>query len=107
METTVLHPTTNQTYVQVILPLAVPKPYTYSVPADLISGIKFGIRVEVQFGKSKLYSGIVIDMQQDAPPNQKPKPIISILDEEPIIDARQLQLWNWLNSVKLRLLNLN
>lgn len=98
MDTTILHPTTTHTFVQVILPLAVPKPYTYAVPKELLTSIQFGIRVEVQFGKSKLYSGIVIDILQEAPENQKPKPIISVLDEEPIIDERQLKLWNWLSK---------
>ncbi|MEL7020591.1 MAG: DEAD/DEAH box helicase family protein, partial [Bacteroidota bacterium] len=96
-QNTTLH-TIYSTYVQVILPLAVPKPYTYAVPNNMITNIKFGIRVEVQFGKSKLYSGIVIDMMTASPANQHPKPIISILDEEPIIDARQLQLWKWLSK---------
>ena len=43
-------------FVDVIMPLALPKTYTYRVPHELTEFISVGVRVVVQFGKSKLYS---------------------------------------------------
>ncbi|MFN0175224.1 MAG: hypothetical protein ACKVU0_11295 [Saprospiraceae bacterium] len=45
------------TYADIILPLALPKrTYTYSVPESVAALVQIGVRVEVQFGKSKLMS---------------------------------------------------
>ena len=52
-------------YIAVIVPIAVPKPYTYIVPSEMIKDIKIGIRVEVQFGKNKLYSALVMKILDD------------------------------------------
>ncbi len=99
MEQYQLHPVeATQTYVTVILPIAVPKPYTYAVPEKLISQVKMGIRVEVQFGKNKLYTGLIIEVHQNAPESYRPKSIISIIDEEPIIQDIQLKFWKWISS---------
>ena len=47
----------TNTFVEVILPVATPKPtYTYYVDEEHLDQIQFGVRVEVQFGKNKLYS---------------------------------------------------
>jgi primosomal protein N' (replication factor Y) len=43
-----------------ILPLALPKrTYTYAVPDSVIDLVMPGVRVEVQFGRRRLYSGLV------------------------------------------------
>lgn len=87
----------TNTFVTVVLPMAVPKPYTYAVPENLIQDVKFGIRVEVQFARSKLYTALVIAVHQNAPEGHQPKEIISIIDEEPIITTTQLSLWQWMS----------
>ncbi|MCB0556301.1 MAG: hypothetical protein KDD02_22335, partial [Phaeodactylibacter sp.] len=82
-----LHPhTATQTYVSVILPLALPKPYTYAVPEALVPEVRFGKRVEVQFGQSKLYTALVIEVHARPPEGYKPKPVLAVVDEEPIIN---------------------
>lgn len=88
--------TATQTYVTVILPLAVPKPYTYAVPEQLVPDATFGKRVEVQFGKARLYTALVVEQHRRAPEAYRPKPILSVVDDEPIINQVQLQLWQWL-----------
>ena len=88
-------PTTG-TYVDVILPVAAPKAYTYYVEEAHLDAVKFGVRVEVQFGKNKLYSGLVMRVHRDAPPEYTPKAIISVLDEDPILNTNQLRLWQWM-----------
>lgn len=90
------HIPVTKTFVSVILPLATPKPYTYHVPEELIPEVRFGLRVEVQFGKQKRYSGLIIEVHQRAPEGHRTKPIIGVVDDTPLINERQLKLWNWL-----------
>ena len=86
---------TAQLYVDVILPIPIEKPYTYSVPAEFNDRIDFGLRVEVQFGKSKRYAAIIVDVS-DVPPDYRTKGIIDVIDDTPLIDAMQLKLWQWM-----------
>ncbi len=83
-------------YVTVVLPLAVPKPYTYSVPEVLVPKVRFGMRVEVQFGKSKLYAALIVEVHRKAPEGYNPKPILSVIDDEYIINETQWKLWQWI-----------
>ncbi len=82
-------------YAVVILPIAVRKTYTYAIPTDWVHLVHFGMRVEVSFGKNKLYAGIVQEVTDEAP-EYKTKPILSIIDELPIITENQLSLWEWI-----------
>ncbi len=83
------------TYVDVILPLALPKCYTYGVPEELAEQIQKGQRVEVQFGKNKLYAALVYAKHQNKP-SYPAKSIISVLDNISIVNDFQLQLWDWM-----------
>jgi primosomal protein N' (replication factor Y) len=83
-------------YADIILPLALPKrTYTYSIPESVAGMIQPGVRVEVQFGKSKLYSGLVEKVHEIAP-DYAVKPIISVLDEVSVVTPQQLKLWHWI-----------
>ncbi|MEM9991840.1 MAG: primosomal protein N', partial [Bacteroidota bacterium] len=88
----------THTFVAVLLPLAIPKPYTYFVPEHFIQDVKFGLRVEVQFGKNKLYAGIIVNVfrSNHEISEQQVKPVLSILDDYSIITRQQWQLWQWL-----------
>ncbi len=83
-------------YADIILPLALPKrTYTYSVPESVRSLVQPGVRVEVQFGRSKLYSGLVSRVHSEVPDYQV-KAIVSVLDEIRVVTPRQFQLWDWI-----------
>lgn len=84
-------------YAAVILPLALPQTYTYSVPSIFASKIKIGCRVEVVLGKNKRYSGIVKSILNTQPPYPT-KHIINVLDDEPIVYPQQIQLWQWISE---------
>jgi len=92
----IFHQVPTNTYATVILPIAVPKPYTYYVPTEMQAAIQMGVRVEVQFGKNKLYAALVIEVHDRTPEDYKPKPIQSVIDNQPIVNATQLKLWNWM-----------
>lgn len=89
---------TYKQFVQVVLPLALPKLYTYAVPVFLEERIAVGKRVEVQFGKQKLYTAIVHSITSIAPTDYVPKEILAVIDETPIIGQLQLDFWQWLST---------
>ncbi|MEO7959937.1 MAG: primosomal protein N' [Ginsengibacter sp.] len=84
-------------WIEVILPLALPKTYTYSVPAHLMSNINVGCRVEVVFGKNKKYAGIIKCVLPTQPPYDT-KSILNLIDTDPIVYPQQLSLWNWMSE---------
>lgn len=85
-----------RTFADVVLPLALPKPFTYVVPESLVGHLKFGMRVEVQFGRNRLYSGLVVALHQRSPQVKKPKPILALIDEAPILLPIQYKFWSWM-----------
>jgi len=83
-------------FVEVIIPLALPKNYTWAVPAHLQHAILPGIRVEVVLGRNKRYAGIVKRILTEKPEAFDPKDILNVLDTEPLLYPEQLQLWEWI-----------
>ena len=85
-------------YAEIIIPAALPKNYTWSVPAHLLEAVKPGCRVEVNLGKSKKYAGIVKKLLTDKPEFIETKDILNVLDVEPVVFEEQLKLWEWIAS---------
>lgn len=86
-------------YVKVLLPLAVKQAFTYSVPEEFAPSIEIGKRVEVSFGKRKHYAGLIIDSADELPDGVKRvKPILSVLDDQPVVLPEHLRFWKWLSS---------
>ena len=56
------------------------------------------MRVAVSFGKTKMYTGLVFSIHQNAPTLYEAKEIHQILDEKPIVNERQLQHWQWISN---------
>ncbi len=83
-------------YAQVILPLALAQRYTYEIPQAWLEFCKIGVRVEVNFGKRKLYTGIVAEVDNIPPKGYVAKPILGVIDEKPIVTVQQLSLWKWI-----------
>jgi len=88
--------TESELFAEIIIPLALPKNYTWSIPNHLIELVKPGIRVEVVLGKHKKYAGIIKKLFNEAPKGFTPKPILNVLDSEPLINPEQLKLWEWI-----------
>src|SRR5215216_1548178 len=83
-------------YAEIIIPLALPKNYTWEIPEILIESIQPGSRVEVNLGKNKKYAGIVKRIHNEAPISFEAKEILNLLDTEPVIQTYQLKFWEWL-----------
>lgn len=83
-------------YANILLPLPLKATFTYGVPIELQEKIKVGQRVEVSFGRGKMYSGIVKKVHDQKPEGYSIKPIQNIIDEIPIVTQTQLELWEWM-----------
>ena len=87
-------------FAEVLLPIPVPGTFTYRVPYALNEAIRIGQRVVVQFGKTKILSGLVVSLTDKVPQNEV-KFLIDILDEQPLVNDLQLQFWNWIKTYYL------
>ncbi|MCB9033794.1 MAG: primosomal protein N' [Chitinophagales bacterium] len=87
-----------QFFAEVIVPLALPKTYTFAIPNHLENKLSVGQRVEVQFGRSKLYAGIIFNIHQNQPNDYVPKEILGTIDDDVIVEAKHLQFWQWIAS---------
>src|SRR5258705_586660 len=85
-------------YAEIIIPLALPKNYTWSVPGHLKEQLHTGCRVEVNLGKNKKYAGIVKKIHNEKPDFFEAKDILNVLDVEPVVFEEQLKLWEWIAS---------
>ncbi|CAH0335593.1 primosomal protein N' [Flavobacterium sp. CECT 9288] len=85
-------------FVEVILPLSLAKTFTYAVTEVEFHFLKKGMRVAVPFGKSKVYTALVIEIHQNKPSLYEAKEISQILDETPIVTEIQIQHWQWIAS---------
>ena len=82
-------------YVDVILPLSLPKLFTYQVNEEEAHFLQQGMRVAVPFGKAKIYTALVHTVHTQEP-NYETKEIAYILDEQPIVTPQQLEHWQWI-----------
>ena len=85
-------------FIEVILPLAISKTYTYRVPVEMTADVAIGKRVVVQFGRSKIYTAIICLITETPPAHYEAKYIIDVLDAEPIVNKFQLKLWQWMSD---------
>lgn len=85
-------------YIEVIIPLSLPKTFTYKVSESEFQYIQRGMRIAVPFGKNKIYTALAIDLHQNAPTLYEAREIHQILDEQPIVNEFQINHWFWIAS---------
>ncbi len=85
-------------YVDVVVPLPVSGTFTYAVPTEWTDSVRIGMRVVVQFGARKLYTGIITVVHTQEPTLYKPKEILSLLDTEPVLRRPQYKFWEWISG---------
>ena len=85
-------------FIEVIVPLSLPKTFTYKVSESEFAFIEKGMRIAVPFGKNKIYTAVVIDLHQNEPTLYEAKEIHQILDEKPIVNEFQINHWFWIAS---------
>lgn len=85
-------------YIDVILPIPLEKLFTYSITEAESQFLKIGMRVAVPFGKTKIYTAIVVNIHTTKPLLYEAKEIHQILDETPVVLEQQLKFWTWISS---------
>lgn len=83
-------------FVDVILPLPIPKLFTYLVTEEEYNFIQPGIRIVVPFGNKKKYAALSHRTHQNAPPYEA-KSIEYIIDQQAVVSSKQLELWEWIS----------
>ena len=86
-------------YIDVILPLPVKGVFQYSYKSDI--ELEVGQRVIVQFGLKKLYTAIVFKKYENKTVDFKVKPIDSFINEQPLVNTKQLLFWDWVSKYYL------
>lgn len=74
----------------------VDRPYTYAVPEKYSGRVCPGVRVAVPFGGSRPREGIVLAMGGQT--DKRIKPILDVLDDEPLLSEQQLKLALWMRE---------
>jgi primosomal protein N' (replication factor Y) len=82
-------------FADVILPIPVPKLFTYRIPYELNDVVQVGSRVIVQFGNKKVLTAVIAKLHHTPPQHYQAKYILELLDTEPIISQKQLDLFAW------------
>ena len=85
-------------FADIALPIPIPKLFTYRVSNEFSDSIVVGARVIVQFGRKKVVTGIVENLHNTPPEVYVAKPILELLDTEPVVTAIQLTVMKWIAS---------
>ena len=85
-------------FIDVLLPIAVDRPFTYAIENDQSKLIEPGFRVAVSFGKSKIYTGVVLKIHNIPPQGYDAKFIELVLDKQKSITKKQLDFWLWISE---------
>ncbi|MDD2634191.1 MAG: primosomal protein N' [Bacteroidales bacterium] len=84
-------------FAEILLPIPLHQTFTYSIPTEIKEKITRGARVTVNFGKRKLYTGIVISVHNNIP-DFEAKNIEDYYEDQEFVTEHQLQLWKWISE---------
>ncbi len=82
-------------YAEVLLPVPIPRCFTYKVPDFVADQIETGFRVIVEFGR-KILTGIIWDIHKESPDAYDPKFLLDVIDERPVIAPESKDLFDWM-----------
>ncbi|MFW5705363.1 MAG: DEAD/DEAH box helicase family protein, partial [Bacteroidota bacterium] len=83
-------------FAEVLLPMPLPGTFTYRIPYELNNVAEPGKRVVVQFGRKKIYTGLIREIHQTVPHKYVPKYVLAVLDNFPVVNALQFRFWDWI-----------
>ena len=85
----------GELFASVLLPLPLPGYFTYRVPEEFQHEISPGKRVVVPFGKKKIYTALVHELQTVNASTVEARSILSVIDEKPVVYPVQFNFWEW------------
>ena len=83
-------------FAELVLPVPIPKLFTYRVPAAWNGLVKTGQRAIVPFGQRKILTGVIAKLHHQPPVEYEAKYLLELLDETEIITPFQFQLYEWM-----------
>jgi len=86
-------------FAEIALPLPVDQVFSYSIPDNLLATAAPGRRVSVAFTNRRM-TGIITGLS-DTCPVDRYKPLLDVLDHEPVLDATLLELTQWIGRYYL------
>lgn len=86
----------SPSFADILLPVPIPRLFTYAVAAEHADEAAPGRRVIVPFGSKKVVTGIVVKVHATPPENYEAREILDVLDTEPIVVPQQLKLFHWM-----------
>src|SRR5690606_10160304 len=81
---------------ELLLPVPVPRLFTYRVPFALNEHVRVGQRAIVQFGDRKIMTGLIRNIHETPPTDFEAKYILELLDDFPSVNETQLKLFQWI-----------
>ena len=73
--------------------------FSYQVPQTMQGDIRPGCRVLVPFGRAnRTRQGLVLALEEETGPEEKIKPVRTLLDYQPLLNEEQLWLLEWLHK---------
>jgi primosomal protein N' (replication factor Y) len=95
-QSTVLFESEESTvFVDALLPLPIPRYFTYRVPRQWATLVESGLRIVVPFGSTKVLTAVIVSVHHQPPKQYQAKYILEILDESPLVTASQIALFQW------------
>ncbi|MDI1234781.1 MAG: primosomal protein N' [bacterium] len=83
-------------YVEVVLPLPIPRLFTYRLSEDMNELAVVGKRVFVVFGSRKVYTALIVNITSEAPKVYEAQYVLAFIDDSPLITPQQLKFWQWI-----------
>lgn len=85
-------------FVDVILPVPVPKLFTYRVPVEFNELIIEGQRIIVPFGQRNVLTGVIKKVHQTPPKDYDARYVLDILEAEPAFNSTMLKFLDWMGA---------
>lgn len=63
----------------------------------MVAQVRMGVRVLVPLGRSKTYTAMAVLLHSEKPEFET-RPIIQVIDAEPVLIKQQLRLWQWIST---------
>ena len=63
----------------------------------MVAQVRMGMRVLVPLGRSKTYTAMAVRLHSEKPEFET-RPIIQVIDAEPVLIEQQLRLWQWIST---------
>jgi len=86
----------NTWFADVIVPVPIPKLFTYRIPREFENQVSEGCRVVIQFGRKNIHTGVISKLHHQPPKEYEARYILDVLDETPHVNSFQLKLYNWI-----------